>query len=273
MAEQRFENRVAIVTGGASGIGRATAMLLASEGAHVYVVDQAEGVGNVADEIAGAGGSATPKQADAGSDADIAALVAEALEAHGRLDIFFANAGITGGIRELFDQTAESWAEVLRVNLIGPFLAIKHAGRAMADRGGGAIVCTASVAGLRAGAGPASYSASKAGVINLVQTAAQALTGTGVRVNAVCPGLIETGMTKMAYDWARAAGKEDMLGQLNPLKRGGEPEEIASVVAFLASEAASYVNGQAITIDGGLSASHPFTRPPAAGATPARSAG
>jgi len=152
---------------------------------------------------------------------------------------------------------------VLRVNLIGPYLAIKHAARAMldADQREGAIICTASVAGLRAGAGGPAYSASKAGVINLVQTAAQQLSGSGIRVNAVCPGLIETGMTSVLFESARAKGREDRLGQLNPLRRGGEADEVAEAIAYLASSAASYVNGHALIVDGGLSSSHPFTMP------------
>jgi NAD(P)-dependent dehydrogenase (short-subunit alcohol dehydrogenase family) len=149
---------------------------------------------------------------------------------------------------------------VLRTNLIGPALAIKHAAPRIVERGGGAILCTASVAGLRSGAGGTPYSASKAGVISLVQTAAQQLAGSGVRVNAICPGLIETGMTQRAFDHARERGKADRLGQLNPLRRAGAPEEIAQVALFLASDAASYVNGQAIAVDGGLTASHPVTR-------------
>ena len=131
----------------------------------------------------------------------------------------------------------------------------------------GTIVCTASVAGLRAGAGGPSYSASKAGVINLVQTAAQQLTGSGIRINAVCPGLIETGMTQVLFERARAKGRESQIGQLNPLRRAGEPAEIARAIAFLASDDASYINGQALVVDGGLSTSHPFTRPRQLGET------
>jgi NAD(P)-dependent dehydrogenase (short-subunit alcohol dehydrogenase family) len=130
----------------------------------------------------------------------------------------------------------------------------------MKARGGGSILCTASVAGLRAGAGGPAYSASKAGVISLVKVAATQLAGAKIRVNAICPGLIETGMTKGIYDSARAAGKEGMIGHLNPMKRGGAPEEIARAALFLASDESSYVNGQALTVDGGLSASHPFYR-------------
>jgi len=146
---------------------------------------------------------------------------------------------------------------VLRITLLGLFLAIKQARKVMIPKGKGSIVCTASVAGIRSGAGPASYSASKAGVINLATTAANELYGTGVRVNAVCPGLIETGMTKGVFDFARAKGSEDKIGQLNPLKRAGVADEIAHMALFLASDDASYVNGQAIAVDGGLSSSHP----------------
>jgi NAD(P)-dependent dehydrogenase (short-subunit alcohol dehydrogenase family) len=125
-------------------------------------------------------------------------------------------------------------------------------------RGGGSIICTASVAGLRSGAGSPAYSASKAGVISLVKTAAQQLTGSGVRVNAICPGLIETGMTQPIYERARERGHEDKLGHLNPLKRGGAPDEIAAVALFLASNESSYVNGHALVADGGLSSSLPY---------------
>ena len=142
--------------------------------------------------------------------------------------------------------------------MIGPFLAIKHAAPAMKERGKGSIIATASVAGLRSGAGGPAYSASKAGVINLVKVAATQLVGANIRVNAICPGLIETGMTEFIFDRARAKGQEDKIGHLNPLKRGGAPIEIANAALFLASDEASYVNGQAIVVDGGLSSSHPF---------------
>jgi NAD(P)-dependent dehydrogenase (short-subunit alcohol dehydrogenase family) len=157
----------------------------------------------------------------------------------------------------LLDITADDWVQVLDVNLIGVFIGIKHAALHMKDNGGGSIICTASVAGLRSGAGPAPYSASKAGVINMVQVSAQQLTGTGIRVNAICPGLIETGMTKPMFDMAKAAKKEDKIGQLNPLRRAGAPNEIAGAALFLASDDSSYVNGQAFAVDGGLSSSLP----------------
>jgi NAD(P)-dependent dehydrogenase (short-subunit alcohol dehydrogenase family) len=260
----RFEGRSVIVTGAGSGIGRAIARLFATEGARVLALDLGDGV----EETAAGNEAIVAMRGDAGMEADVAAMIAAALDRHGGLDIVCANAGISGGMAGLFEQSAEDWEKLLRVNLIGPFLAIKHGAKAMLDAGRpGAIVCTASVAGLRAGAGGPAYSASKAGVINLVQTSAQQLTGTGIRVNAVCPGLIETGMTQDLYDAARAKGREAVIGQLNPLRRGGEPGEIANAIAFLASDEASYVNGQALVVDGGLSTSHPFSRPRVLGET------
>jgi NAD(P)-dependent dehydrogenase (short-subunit alcohol dehydrogenase family) len=241
----RLEGKVAIVTGAASGIGKATVGLFRERGATVIGADVSDGA---------------DVHCDAGSEGDVKALVDDVVAQHGGFDIFFANAGISGGFASIAEQTAEDWAEILRVNLIGPFLAVKYAGPAIASRGGGSIVCTASVAGLRSGAGGAAYSASKAGVINLVQAAAQQLSGSGVRVNAICPGLIQTGMTKPIYDMARATNQEARIGELNPTGRGGEPEEIAKAALFLASDESSYINGAALVVDGGLSSSHPTTR-------------
>ena len=238
----RLTGKIAIVTGAGSGIGKATVELFRSVGATVVGAD-----------VKGA-----DVECDAGFDYDVATLVEQTVREHGGLDIFFANAGISGGFASIFEQSAADWAEILRVNLIGPFLAIKYAAPHMKERGGGSIICTASVAGLRSGAGGPAYSASKAGVINLVKVAATQLVGSNIRVNAICPGLIETGMTEFIFDRARAKGQEDKIGHLNPLKRGGAPVEIANAALFLASDEASYVNGQAIVVDGGLSSSHPF---------------
>jgi NAD(P)-dependent dehydrogenase (short-subunit alcohol dehydrogenase family) len=252
----RLEGKIAIVTGAGSGIGRASAGRFAEEGASVVCVDL-QGQDETA---AGIGPAALAVCADAGSDSDVQDLVLTAVEKYGGLDIFFANAGISGGLASIFEQSVEDWREILRVNLIGPFLAIKHAAPAMKERGGGSIICTASVAGIRAGAGGPAYSASKAGVINLVTVAATQLAGANIRVNAICPGLIRTGMTQPFYDHAKAVGKEELLGHLNPLKRGGAPVEIANAALFLASDEASYVNGHALVVDGGLSVSHPYNR-------------
>ncbi|MGK6319981.1 SDR family NAD(P)-dependent oxidoreductase [Sphingomonas sp. DT-204] len=256
----RFTGRSIIVTGAGSGIGRASARLFAAEGGQVVAADRTEAVDETVELIAAAGGTATAIRMDAGSEGDVARTVALAVERYGGLDVIYANAGIAGGMAGIFESSVELWTEVLRVNLIGPFLAIKHGAPEIIKRGRGAIVCTASVAGIRSGAGGPAYSASKAGVINLVQTAAQQLTGTNVRVNAICPGLIETGMTQRVFDYAREAGKLDKVGRLNPLRRYGVPEEIARAALFLASDDAGYVNGQAIIVDGGLSSSHPVTR-------------
>ncbi len=255
----RLQDRVALVTGAASGIGRASAKLFASEGAKVVVFDRAPAIEETAEAIRAAGGEAIALTGDAGDEADVAKAVQTALEKFGGLDICYANAGVaTMSLDPPLEQTGEQWLALLRINLVGPYLAIKHASKPMREKGKGSIICTASVAGLRSGAGGPAYSASKAGVINLVQTTAQLLSGTGVRVNAICPGLIETGMTKPVFDRARAKGVEDRIGQLNPLKRAGVPEEIAGAALFLASDDASYVNGQAIVVDGGLSSSHPI---------------
>ena len=259
----RLNGKRAIVTGAGSGIGRASAELFAAEGAAVLAVDRAEAaVQETVATITAAGGRAMALAADVGHEAEVQAYVSRAAAEFGGIDVVFANAGISGGLVPLFEQSVEHWQEILRINLIGPFLAIKHAAPHMIAQGHGSIICTASVAGLRANAGGNPYSASKAGVISLVQTAANySLYGTGVRINAICPGLIETGMTRPIFERARAHGSADKIGQLNPLQRHGEPREIAAMALFLASDDASYVNGQAIAVDGGLSSTHPFTRP------------
>lgn len=211
------------------------------------------------------------------------------MERYGRLDVFFANAGITGPNVIFTDIGVEDFMNVYKINTLrsvishgarrstpitssakltkayySVFLAAKYAAPAMTKTSsqkqvpGGSIIGTASVAGLRSNAGSTAYSAAKAGVVSLAQTMSYQLAGSGVRVNAICPGIIETGMTAPVYEAARARGTEKKIGQLNPTKRGGRADEVARVVLFLGSDEASYVNGQAWAVDGGLSAGHPF---------------
>ncbi|HEX4040718.1 MAG TPA: SDR family NAD(P)-dependent oxidoreductase [Xanthobacteraceae bacterium] len=258
----RLAGKVAIVTGAASGIGRASALLFAREGASLIIVDRdADGLNATEQSIVESGGKAELYVGDVGREADVKAYIGHAVASFGALDVVYANAGILGPPTPLLEQTVEQWQEMLQTNLIGPFLAIKHAGAHMVRQGRGSIVLTASTAGLRANAGSAPYSAGKAGVISLAQTAANSFLGTGVRVNAICPGLIETGMTRELFAAARERGSAGKIGQLNPLQRAGTPEEIAAMALFLAGDEASYVNGQAFAVDGGLSSTLPFRRP------------
>lgn len=257
----RLTDKIAVVTGAASGIGRASALLFAREGARVVIADRnAEGLAETA-RLADQAGRVHAVTADTGNETDVKALLAQTADVYGVPDIAFANAGVSGGTVPLFEQSVEHWLNILRVNLLGAFVMVKYAALAMTPKGRGSIILTASVAGLRASAGAAPYSASKAGVISLAQTAANSLSGTGVRVNAICPGLIETGMTRPLFDLARERGVTDRIGRLNPLQRAGQPEEIAAMALFLASDESSYVNGQAFAVDGGLSSTLPFTRP------------
>lgn len=254
---KRLQDRTAIITGAASGIGRAAARVFAEEGARLLLADVRPLDETLAD-VEAAGGRALASQGDVSSAAHVESLVDRCVRDLGGLHVFFANAGITGDVAPILEETEASFQRVLAVNLIGPFLAIKYGAPAMIAAGGGSIILTASVAGLRASAGPSAYSASKAGVVSLAQTAATQLAASGVRVNAICPGLIETAMTAPIFDHARAVGKTDRLGNKCPMQRVGQPVEIARVALHLASDESSYVTGQAIAVDGGLTATHPF---------------
>jgi len=250
-----------VVTGAGSGIGRASANLFASEGASVLALDINPTVTETVHEITCNGGVAFALQGDAANEDTMRSVVESCVSEYGGIDGLYANAGISGGRKSLEELTVADWHRTLRVNLIGPFLAVKYAAPHMVQQGHGSIVCTASVAALRANAGGVDYSASKAGVVSLVQTCAHQFYGTGVRINAVCPGLIETGMTAPVFERARSRGTDDRIGQVNPLTRAGKALEIAEMVCFLLSDRASYVNGQALPVDGGLSSSHPFILP------------
>ncbi|MDC0661166.1 SDR family NAD(P)-dependent oxidoreductase [Marinobacter sp. SS21] len=252
---KRFEGRVAIVTGAGSGIGQATSVRLAQEGARVVLVDRSE-AGLVGTESLMPEGTATVRRVmDVADEAAAASLVAEVVETFGQIDVLCNNAGIAGSHPPVTEQQVDEWRRILDVNLIGTLLFTKHVAPHMQGRQRGAIVNTASVAGIRSGAGGNAYSASKAAVINLTQTAACDLGGDNVRVNAVCPGLVETGMTEKIFDYARAQEKAHKLGSRCELRRYGVPEEIAAAILFLASDDASYITGQALPVDGGNTAS------------------
>lgn len=253
----RLEGKVAIVTGAASGIGRASAILFAKEGASVVAVDRAREVEDTARTIESAGNTAIALTADASSETAVAAMVDTAVKRFGTLDAIYANAGVIGTSKPAFELSAADWQDVIDVNILGVYFAIKHAARVMIPNKRGSIVCTASIAGVRSTGASVPYSASKAAVINMVQVVAHDLAGTNVRINAICPGLIETGMTKFMFDRAAQRGTSDRIGQINPLKRAGAPEEIAATALFLASDEASYITGQAIAVDAGLTASIP----------------
>ncbi|KAK7726847.1 hypothetical protein SLS63_007465 [Diaporthe eres] len=266
----RAQGKVVIITGVNSplGIGRATAHQFAQNGAKaVYICDfDDKYLGYHERQIK----SLYPavevhtRKFDAADEEAVKEVVDNALSRYGRLDVMFANAGIVGDPILFSDTTKEDFMNVLRVNTLGPFLAAKHAARAMVKTSpekkasGGSIIMTASVAGIRSNAGPTPYSASKSGVINMATTMAYQLAGSNIRVNAICPGVVETGMTAPMYESARARGTERKIGQLNPLKRGSAADEVARVALFLGSDESSYVNGQAWAVDGGLSAGHPF---------------
>jgi NAD(P)-dependent dehydrogenase (short-subunit alcohol dehydrogenase family) len=205
-----------------------------------------------------------PRQFDVADEGAVKAVVDDAISKYGRLDVMFANAGVLGKPAAFTEISAEDFNRCLRTNTVGVFLCFKQGAIGMQKTSkdkpypGGSIIGTASVAGLRSNAGSTDYYASKDAVISIAQTMSYQLTGTGVRVNAICPGVIETGMTLPMYDQARSRGTEKKIGQLNPLRRGAVADEVARVALFLGSDEASYINGQAWAVCGGLSAGHPF---------------
>lgn len=266
----RAKDKVVIITGTNSplGIGRASAHQFAQNGARaIYICDYDDSnLETHKRELA----SLYPnvevhtRTFDAADEKGVEDVVSHAIKTYGKLDIFFANAGIVGQNKPFTEISTDEFLHTLKTNVVSVHLAAKYGAPAMMVTSpekqypSGSIIGTASVAGLRSNAGSSDYSASKAGVVSLAQTLSYQLTGTGIRVNAICPGVIETGMTAPMYEAARVRGTEKKIGQLNPLRRGAHADEVARVALFLGSDESSYVNGQAWAVDGGLSAGHPF---------------
>jgi NAD(P)-dependent dehydrogenase (short-subunit alcohol dehydrogenase family) len=248
----RFAGRGILVTGAGSGIGRAAAQLFANEGGRVVVVDQDENEAQATvTSIRQAGGDALAIGADVSREADCRGMVERALAAYGRLHVAFNNAGIGASGFAVADEEEVTWSRLIDVNLKGIFLAMKYEIPAMVGAGGGAIVNTASVAGLVGERGIGAYSASKHGVVGLTRTAALDYIGQGVRINAVCPGATRT---RILANWFQDPKVESFILSRHPIGRIAEPEEIARAVLFLASDDASFVVGQALAVDGGLTA-------------------
>jgi NAD(P)-dependent dehydrogenase (short-subunit alcohol dehydrogenase family) len=248
----RFRDKSVLVTGAGSGIGRAASLMFAAEGGRLIVVDRnAADARETAERIARAGGEAVAIAADVTRAADCRRMVDEAVSAYGRLDVAFNNAGIGGSGFPMAEEEEVAFDEVVAVNLKGVFLSMKYEIPAIAKAGGGTIVNTASVAGLIGEPGISSYSASKHGVVGLTRTAALDHIKQGVRINAICPGATRTPLLER---WFQDPNVEAFVMNRHPIGRIGEPEEIARVALFLASDEASFVVGQAWAIDGGLSA-------------------
>ncbi len=254
----RFTGRVAIVTGAAGGIGLAACERFAAEGASVVAVDLATSDLSAAVAAAeSAGGAALAVGADVTKSDEVAGYVQAAMDNFGRVDVLFNNAGIEGTYAPMTEYTEESFDQVIAVNVRGVWLGIKHAAPAMIAGGGGAIVNTASVAGLFGARGISAYSASKHAVAGLTKSAALELAASGVRVNAVCPAPIETRMMRSLETFIGGDQADEVRKQFAerlPAQRYGEPHEVAALVAFLASDEASFITGSLYPIDGGYSA-------------------
>jgi NAD(P)-dependent dehydrogenase (short-subunit alcohol dehydrogenase family) len=246
-----LRGKVAIVTGGTSGIGRDTAVLFAKAGAKVVVAGRREAEGKeTIDLIRAAGGDGLLVKTDVSRAADVRALVQKTVEKFGRLDVAFNNAGIEGSWSPIAEQSEEAWDSTIDINLKGVWLCLKYEIQQMLKQGGGgAIVNMASVAGFIGSAGAATYCASKHGVMALTKSAALETARSGIRVNVVCPAVIETPMGERL--WGAPEAKKFALG-LHPIGRFGKPEEIADAVVWMCSDGASFMTGQSLVLDGGF---------------------
>ncbi len=247
----RLDNKIALVTGAGSGIGRATALVFAREGAKVMVADiVVEGGQETVQQIEAAGGEAIFVKADVSQAADVEALIMKTVETYGRLDCAFNNAGIEGGVKPTIDCTEEEFDRTIAVNLTGVWLCMKYEIQQMLSQGGGTIVNTASAAGLVGFPGLPDYVASKHGVVGLTKTAALEYAKSGIRVNAVCPGVIQTPMVERGAQLS--PGFDELAVSMEPVGRFGQPSEVGEAVVWLCSDAASFVTGIPMQVDGGL---------------------
>ncbi|HLK25953.1 MAG TPA: glucose 1-dehydrogenase [Caulobacteraceae bacterium] len=257
----QLDGKVAIITGAASGMGRAASILFAREGANVVLADlNGPGGETAAEEATAAGAKCVFQRTDVSAEPDIQALVARALGEFGRLDITFNNAGIGGALGSIEHIAVEDWDRSQAVLLRGVFLGIKHSVAPMRAQGGGAIVSTASIAGIDGYANLHAYCAAKAGVVNLTRSAALELARDKIRVNCIAPGGVATPILGGGANFNKEAA-DAALVNAQPLPRAGQPEDIAQAALFLASEAARFITGHCLVVDGGATAGALTTAP------------